>query len=52
MVAEYMSRGRCVQERVAMSRLMMDSGCSCRLVKLLHVDGRLRVSFLVRTLTY
>lgn len=39
-VAEDMSRNRCLQERVAMSRSKMDSGCSCRLVKLLRVDGK------------
>lgn len=51
-VAEDMSRERCyLPERVAMSGLKMDSGCSCRLVKLLHVDGRWRVGFLVQTWT-
>lgn len=39
-VAEDMSRDRYLQERVAMPRLKMDSGCSCMLVKLLRVDGK------------
>lgn len=50
-VAGDMSRERCLPERVEMSRLKMDSECSCRLVKLLHADGRWRVGFLVRTWT-
>lgn len=39
-VVEDMSRDRCLQEKVAMSRLRMDSGCSCMLARLLRVDGR------------
>ena len=39
-VAEDMSRDRYLQGKVATSHLKMNSGCSCRLVKLLRVDGK------------